>query len=525
MMGVNSIQKIRTVFSNGIHYLENSNIPGVNFFLSGLFAVILRNFLESFSQRSGNYFDLSAVRFAWVFSHFTLSYLALALVYILILYYATKTKIEKIMRVVFPGMIVLIVAPLVDLITSGGRGHDILYFLPAQPVDLLKNFFTYCSDYPGITLGIRVEVLIILTGCFLYFLAKGKSIVLSLAYTLLAYSCNFIMACSPIIIYQFLTVSGFSYQYSTSYMINFYSLLILVLSIWIAWLADKTLFTVFIRDSRFFRVLHYQLMLWFGFLLGLLSADQSAAAAWRTHGAMLLDMIFSMAAICFAAIFTIVFNNISDREIDRINCPERPLINDTVNLKVYEKIGYGALFAAIYFSALAGVKALFVILLVSGLYYLYSMPPLRVKRVFLLSKLVISGSSLALVILGYVIAADTLRQFPALLYPIFLIGVTLSANIIDLKDVKGDSAFYIKTLPVVVGETKARMIIGLSFLLTYLALCLAFHSAFFTFALAAAGCMQFYLINQKHCQEWKPILLHLGSMFIVLSYCLWKLAV
>lgn len=509
-----------------IDYLENTEQSVFTCVISGLFAIILRNFIEAFSQKSGNYLNLDAFYFALNVWHFSLSYIVMAMIYVLLFYFATRTDIVKIIKVIFPSLILLWLAPIIDLFSSYGRGRDVYYFHAFGQSDLFKNYFTYVSYFSGITIGMKVEVFIILLGCFCYFRFKGVNTAFSFIYTLLAYSCNFIFACSLIIAYKILMITGFSFHIAdiNYYMIYFYSFCLLVVLLNILWIAHKTLFLAIINDLRILKIVHYELMLFLGLLLGFVIQNKPIAVQLHVNAGIIPEVICISISIVFAAVFTIVMNNMFDVDIDKINSPHRPLIRQKIDIKMYEKAGWIALGISVYFACLAGAKACFIMMTMIALYYVYSVPPIRLKRVFLLSKLTISGSSLALVILGYLTVVNNLLQFPKLWYPIFLIGVTLSANLIDLKDQPGDALFGIKTLPVVLGLQRAKFITGAGYLLTTLAFYFVIGNDHMLLFLLGIGLAQFYFITKNPFTEWQPMMVHVGALFAVIAALCGKLA-
>src|SRR5205085_9038295 len=99
--------------------------------------------------------------------------------------------------------------------------------------------------------------------------------------------------------------------------------------------------------------------------------------------------------------------------------------------------------------------------------YIYSMPPIRFKRVLLFSKLIIAINSLAMILLGYRLLNGDILFFPAVIIPLLLIGFTLTANVIDIKDYEGDKIGGIITLPGLLGLYWSKLIIGMAFLVTY----------------------------------------------------------
>ena len=175
----------------------------------------------------------------------------------------------------------------------------------------------------------------------------------------------------------------------------------------------------------------------------------------------------SSLSILFAALFTLIWNNISDLEIDKISNPTRPLVTQSISLGCYKKISYGALALSLFFAFEVNPSVLLLVSTAILLYFLYTQPPVRFKRIPVISKLAISFNSLIAVLLGYFLLTHEFTAFPVLLIPIYLIGLTLAANVIDLKDIEGDRACGIKTLPVLIGNNLTKLIICLGFLIVY----------------------------------------------------------
>ena len=232
---------------NVFKFLENPEIPVTNILVTGFFSLILRNFFESFSQHSMNYFNLQPGLFILSILHTLLFYLLIAISFIIVIHYATRERIESISRVIFSGMILLILAPLIDLVLSGGNGYDMLYFQPGSG-DLFKNFISYSAFHQS-AIGIKINCHIFL--CFCYLRIKGKDIALSLAYVLIPYSLVFSSA-TPSILMVALTQSGFAYQMSMA-MINYFSLLFPLL-LWL-WLANKPVMKQLLAGYTFSQII------------------------------------------------------------------------------------------------------------------------------------------------------------------------------------------------------------------------------------------------------------------------------
>jgi 4-hydroxybenzoate polyprenyltransferase len=196
-------------------------------------------------------------------------------------------------------------------------------------------------------------------------------------------------------------------------------------------------------------------------------------------------------------------NNLADLKIDQVSSPKRPLIKNEIPKKQYQNLSWVILILTLVYSGIVSFESLFLILLFTGNYFLYSMPPLRLKRVPLLSKLVISGNSLIVLLAGYSLSTD-ITKFPLFITGFFLIHLTAMLNFIDLKDYRGDKGAGIKTLPVILGLEKSKQLIGLFFVISYPLVSFMVNKAFSLFFLG--GVLQFFLINRKNYDE-KPVLI------------------
>ena len=107
---------------------------------------------------------------------------------------------------------------------------------------------------------------------------------------------------------------------------------------------------------------------------------------------------------------------------------------------------------------------------------------------------------------------------------ILFILFTMAANFIDLKDYEGDKAGGIKTLPTLLGLKKAKLYIGVFFLLNYLMIMKFVKEWYFVLIFAFIGLLQFYLINRNKYEE--KYVMYLYIMTVLLFFiCLIPLPV
>ena len=228
----------------------------------------------------------------------------------------------------------------------------------------------------------------------------------------------------------------------------------------LSWRAPATL-RLLVADLRPERVLHYDALV----LLGV--ALQVRATGILPEAQPLLAILGLLVALCYAAVFAIVSNNIEDLAIDRISNARRPLASGAIELVRYRRLGRLALVIALLLASLVGPVALAAVAAVTSVYTLYSCPPFRLKRVPVFAKLMIGANSAILAAAGFVLSGGHWADFPLpwLLYLVFAVG--LAANFIDLKDTAGDAADGVRTLPVLYGARRARRWISLATVLAH----------------------------------------------------------
>jgi len=238
----------------------------------------------------------------------------------------------------------------------------------------------------------------------------------------------------------------------------------------------------------------------------------------------LFCFIFIPIAIVSAWIFSVITNNIQDVETDKISNKERPLIKESMDPVFYNRIAWLFFFLALIYAGFINFTAFFVILLFIGNYFLYSMPPFRLKRVPFFSKIFISLNSLILLMLGFVlISGISIENIPISNSLFFLILIMLTAviNFIDIKDYEGDKKEGIKTLPVLMGLKRSKILISIFFAIAYLFVCFLTKDLSTLIIFFVLGCLQVYLINRKNYNEKYIFIIYLSSvLYLITQYLL-----
>lgn len=489
----------RTLATRVVDGLEDPAIPFTNYLLVFVFIVFIRHFVECFSQQN-NLLNLPGYLVSYESYHFMLAYLCITLFISLAASLMIRVPIVKVLRCAFPGMILLILSPVIDLIITQGDGIHTKYLMPDRGIDLWKVYSTFMM-YGGaenISLGIKLEIAIILGSVFLYGLVKKASMTRCLIFAWVCYTLVFFWGACPFIIAGIMRALNIEYKIDISMFIWYYLFIDLFLVLAALYMADPVKFRAICADLRVSRIIYFLLTFAFGVTLALSKQFTGVGYYLTQHIDVAPNWMLVTISIIFASIFSTMVNNIYDSEIDAVSNKDRPLITGVFTLSEYTTLAYIFLAAAFLYASMAGGKAYIMIGALIGAYYFYSAPPFRLKRVPVLSKVVIAFNSFLLIILGYVTTSYDLISLPVeILLPIYFIGVTLSTNFIDLKDIAGDRAAGIHTLPTLLGEKAAKLLIGTAFALTIISYTFLFHDNRLLILQLLAALIMFYLINRK----------------------------
>ncbi len=106
--------------------------------------------------------------------------------------------------------------------------------------------------------------------------------------------------------------------------------------------------------------------------------------------------------------------------------------------------------------------------------------------------------------MGFFMTAGTerLNAFPLKYSFGILVIFFLVENVKNIKDIEGDKKEGVRTIPVIFGEKKGKLIIGFCLFLASLLIPFIFYFNLYTFLLAIFfGLILFFLTNRKNFQE------------------------
>ncbi|MFO7990697.1 MAG: UbiA family prenyltransferase [Thermoplasmata archaeon] len=510
--------KIEELLKRKIKSIEDSKTPVLYFFLSFFFAVSIRNFLEASLYL--HFYDLSAIFNIGNLIHFFSSYLALAFGITLLFYVALDKPVIKILKIVLPTFIILNVAPIVDFTIrsiTGNPGINIGYIIEGDLSNTLTRYLTYFGQFSpqsyGVTIGMKIEILIILILGFSYLYISSSNLLKSAVFTLFLYTIIFweMIAFPSLLMYVARQLGLNLVAHSTRVLTQSFFIIIFILGTVIFFLYNKTYLKSIIKDIRPYRLIHYESMFFLGIVLAYTFTERTISVHYHIPTFFIIVI-----SIALTWLYSVFINNLEDIPIDTVTNEERPLIKGDIPLITYKKLSWILLFVALIYAYLVSVVFLFLIITYMAGYFLYSAPPFRLKKVPVLSKAIISFNSLVLIIAGYWFVNYSLLTFPVKVVLILMLGFTMALNFIDIKDYEGDKEAGISTLPGLIGLKRSKIVIGISFIITYLSCYFILQDVVFLAPLALLGVLEFYLINKEEYEENLIFIIYLSSLFFLM---------
>ncbi len=478
----------------------------------------IRIFLEGFSSPSmTGYFQTDI----YALSHYLIFFIAAVLTSIVVIGGSLSIPLIPMTRAVIFILPILWLPPLIDL-TYGGAQMTYIY------TSNIQTFVTYYLTYfgpmgSGATLGLRIElgILIVLFGGYVYL--HTKSVTYALVGAWLQYTLIFLFGSLPslvalivpskdffIAIQQSIIPRSFSHPseiytaYRTLELLfdaaltkMLYVLLVIASVLWIR-LALPDSFTAIVKNLRSERMFHFLLMFVFGILLALSSG---VVVEWVFFD--LITILVAFLSMVTACVFAIITNDLADESIDQISNAERPLVTGALTREMMRDGALISLLLTLFGGLALGSYALFWLGVFTAAYYVYSVPPLRLKRIPVFSSFFIGLASAAFMLLGfYLVSYDqTLLAFPGRVVFLVVASMMLLTNVRDLKDIEGDRAAGINTLPVLLGDRRARRVMGVMTVGAYVLvpLCIPVQSLWVPSLIA--GALSWHVLEQGRSEK------------------------
>lgn len=504
-----------TLASSIIKNIEQSAQSLIRFIGGALFFILARNTIEMFATGQ----DIS-YRQVFTYSPF---YVGLVVWLIWYFHVVSKRPVVQSAKVVLVFYALILLPPFIDMTFS--QEVRMRYLGISDWNSFIKNLATFGMADEGISWGQRIEIILAaICGGFYFKVTTGstfKAIVFGYGVYLWIFLFGLMLQIMSKI-FGWLHAMPVEDEWQLA---KWYFLISLAGFLLLAYRHNKYLFTQLLRDSRPLRILHFLLSCSVGFLLYYNAGAEGETSKFILTTENVMIPLLTVISVVFAAVFSIVTNNLEDIEVDKISNTNRPTLHAQFNRASYAKAGNVALFISLLAAYLAGRPVLVCMGVIIGMYYVYSCKPFRLKTIPVFSKMVIGINSFFMALMGYTLFGETALTFPQGFMLFYLVAVSLAANFIDLKDVKGDAAAGIKTLPVLIGMRNAQYMIALftlcTYALAYYLLQLHHTQIIWTVMLGANATAHLFFLVRKNYVELPVMVFHTFSMVgmnIILLY-------
>lgn len=490
----------------------------VSLWISAFVGVVaIRFFLEIFSSPT---IDGAVLITGPALLHVGLFFLASVFLSVILAHRIAGIPLPQLTRSVLFVLPIMWLAPAIDIPMGGGRMAYLFNLSPSTAISYFFQYFGPLALASEVTVGQRIELLllILLFGGYVYI--QTRRLMAAVGVMIGQYALLFVLAILPSIMGWmlpsgdfFATLPSTLFARSFTYGVDlnnmafvverffdvamaqlFYLVFCMVFLYWSRGAAHRV-YRAVVDNLRPERMFHFGLMVLLGVLLALSSG---AVIAGSVFDAITLGV--AVFVVLFACLFAIVMNDLVDEPIDRVSNTERPLVTGKLTKSdMHDLALVFGLFTAVGAGTL-GLHAFGWVSVFTASYYIYSVPPLRLKRIPLFSSLLIGVASLAFLLLGFylVMPVRSLVVFPGAIGLLLVISMTLITNVRDLKDIEGDAAAGIKTIPTLLGDIRARQMMSIMTAVAYLLVPIFIPvTLLWPPSLAAAGLSGYTLLSGK----------------------------
>jgi 4-hydroxybenzoate polyprenyltransferase len=210
--------------------------------------------------------------------------------------------------------------------------------------------------------------------------------------------------------------------------------------------------------------------------LGVISGAVTAAGAAPREAWSAALIVYPLLGALMAAVLNAgnnALNQIYDLEIDRVNKPRRPLPAGRLTHReawAFTLVTYGIALVLAWLVAPGGRHECFWIVLAAVVFtYVYSVPPLRTKRLGIWANVTIAiPRGLLLKVAGWSTVKTVVgleSWYIGAIFGLFLLGASTTK---DFADMEGDRRGGCRTLPIRYGVTRAAWMISPSFVIPFL---------------------------------------------------------
>ncbi len=360
---------------------------------------------------------------------------------------------------------IIVLPPLIDALSGGG--YRLRYIFSWKDVgEVLVGFFNPFVKLQGITYGMRLEITLAMLGLGLYAYLSRRRIADAVLTAVATFFVLMFIGSLPGVL---VGLTGYRDAFRTTSLLPDDTLRYALLELF-ALILGLVAFLFMYRKEAAVKVLllrwqklpFYLAMGLVGFVLGW----RLGAHLWPHPFANPFDylaVVGLLLALTAAHHFGVLINDYFDVKIDEINRKGTPLATGILSPKEVKVIAAVLFTLSLSLFLSLNWDAFILGLALVGLAWVYSAPPLRTKRLYVLGTLTLGLIALFCQYVGASlwIMEKTLIVYPTEVVLATLVGVSLGFMVKDVEDEPGDRQFGVRTNYTLFGMEVGRWLSGL----------------------------------------------------------------
>lgn len=457
--------------------------------------IFIRCFIEQFVAFSNSMLVFeSVIEYTHNFFFFSITIILIWLFLSLVL----QIKPQKLSGVLIFALFIVITPPLIDMIKTNGEIYWSFYLF-SKPHTLWLQYVTVFGNLPSgiVYFGTKITfVSAVIISAGLIWIRK-KSYLRSILGAWVIYSILFFMGSFPSFFFYLRTLlfgqekisqlepykivqffgstdkvlgidfPAIQYALALAYRLDFifYIFFVALLGI-LFWRMDRKKFLAILKNSRLPQLFYHGGLFFVGLFLGFLNYPDNLSLDLFS----MLSVLILLISIYFSWQASVVVNDLNDFEIDKISNPERPLPQEIFAPQEYAQLGIVFFLLALLGGITLGFSFAVLLIVYQLIAWFYSASPYRLKKFPVLGTFVCSVALLMILFLGYILVSDnqTIHTLSSrVVFLMLLVGI-ISLPVKDFKDIAGDKKCEIWTIPVLLGEKKARLVVAMNIFLSFM---------------------------------------------------------
>ncbi len=380
------MNKLQSLFKKIVKYIEEYDLPFGRYIVLFFSILTIRLGFEFFSSK--RLFTADDIL------HIGLWFIFIVLSFLVQLHFFSKEKILKVAKLVIVCFSISLTAPIIDLIFTNGKGAKMNYLSLNTWKDIIFSYFTIggSSLTRGATLGIRIEIILLLIASFNYVSTKRKSIFWGLLSAFVIYTVLFLSGAIPLILGSIIKSFKLNYQYNDNSTILILLLLDIILLLLCFYRYASSVINLLIKKTAF---LTYFLPIPL-FILGSTLGIVGYKANWQLNPTTLFWFpLLAILYFIFCLYHTLLF---------------KKNVFSFKNLNVVKNIFIGLV---LVISSLISIPLFFICTILLALFFLLYEEPLQLYKYVVVSSVLKGLLLLSITLAGFVFFKAPMIGFPS----------------------------------------------------------------------------------------------------------------